>query len=124
MLTLIKTMFVVLKLTENSFVDNLEENAIGRYQIRPIFVQDVNRILKHDRFTHEDARNERKACQMIFIYLEHYGKRYTKLTGKEPDARALAMIFNGGPNGYLKWQAADYGIRALNIWSDLNESSR
>jgi hypothetical protein len=121
MTLLIKTMFLVLKLTEASPVDNVAENAIGTYQIRPIFVQDVNRILKHEVFTHQDARNERKAKQMIYIYLDYYGSRYKAITGKEPDARILARIFNGGPNGWTKQATVDYGNRAMNIWRKEND---
>ena len=121
MTILIRAMFLILKLVENSTIDNVSENAIGVYQIRPIFVEDVNRILGFESYTHEEARNERLAQQMIFVYLNHYGRMYTDLTGKQPDARVLARIFNGGPKGYLKRATINYGNRAMNIWEDQNE---
>lgn len=114
---LIVAMFTILRLCENSTVDNLEEQAIGGYQIRPVFVKDVNRIAGTE-FTHEDARNDRLAQQMIYIYLKHYGERYRLKTGKEPDARVLGMLHNGGPSGYLNKTktALDYGERCSNLY--------
>ena len=112
---LIIIMFTVLRLCENSSTDNLAEQAIGPYQIRPIFVEDVNRIAGTD-FVHEDARNERVAQQMIYVYLMHYGARYEGRTGNEADAFILGRIFNGGPFGYTKGATLEYGERCQNLY--------
>jgi hypothetical protein len=120
---LIVAMFTILRLIEDSSTDNLKENAIGPYQIRPIFVEDVNRIAS-TRFVHEDARHERKAQQMIYVYLMHYGARYEGRTGQEADASVLGRIFNGGPFGYTKEATKDYGERCQNLyeqWVEENE---
>lgn len=109
-----KAMFTILMLAENSTVDNVEEQAIGLYQIRPIFVEDVNRIAATN-FKHEDARNARLAQQMIFIYLKYYGEKYSKATGKVATADILGRIFNGGPKGYLKEATLEYGRRCGNF---------
>lgn len=105
---LIKAMFTILMLVEDSSMDNVKEQAIGLYQIRPIFVEDVNRIAGTS-FKHEDARNARVAQQMIYIYLTYYGKRYEEKTGKVASAEIMGRIFNGGPNGYTKEATVVYG---------------
>jgi hypothetical protein len=102
-------------LVENSSVDNKKEGAIGPYQIREIFVKDVNRI-SGENFTHEDARNPRKAKQMTFIYLTYYGKKHEERTGKRLTARSLGRLFNGGPMGNYKKCSEDYGNRCQNIY--------
>ena len=125
---LLLAMMSILVLAENSSVDNKSEEAWGIYQIRPIFVEDVNRIVKlnggDEVFKHEDARNARIAQQMIFVYLTHYGRQYKLAMGKEPDAFVLGRIFNGGPKGYQKDATLDYGYRCENLheqWLEENE---
>jgi len=117
---LIVAMFTVLRLTEQSTVDNIPEKAIGGYQIRPIYVKDVNRIAG-TKFTHEDARDDRKAQRMIAIYLRYYGDRYEELTGLKATAYVLGMIHNGGPNGYrnASKKARDYGRRAAKFYTQM-----
>ena len=118
---LIESMLTILLLCENSHVDNKKENAIGKYQIRPIFVEDVNRIIVGDTYTHEDARSKSKARNMIRIYLVYYGIRYKRITGLEPSVQVYARIFNGGPIGYAKLATKNYGLRAKNFYKVLYE---
>lgn len=117
---LLLAMMSILVLVEDSSTDNVKEQAIGIYQIRPIFVEDVNRIIKlkggTESYEHEDARNARKAQQMIFVYLTYYGKQYKVATGNDPDAFILGRIFNGGPKGYQKDSTLDYGYRCENLY--------
>jgi hypothetical protein len=113
---IIKAMFTILMLVEDSSTDNLKEHAIGVYQIRPIFVKDVNLISKHEVFSHEDARNARKAQQMIFIYLTYWGNKYEEKTGYRVDAETLGRIINGGPNGWKKSSTREYGERCKNLY--------
>jgi hypothetical protein len=117
---LIAVMFKILALCENSTVDNVAEGAIGKYQIREIYVRDVNRIAKTS-YIHEDARDEKKAKEMIEIYLKHYGRRYIINTNKPLSVKVLAMIYNGGPKGYRNKseKALDYGERAVKFYNIL-----
>lgn len=89
---------------DNAVGDN--GNAVGRYQIWKAYVDDVNRILKLSksttRFNYNDRRDPVKAAQMVRIYMSHYGKRYKKVTGKNPTLEVYARIHNGGPNGWKK----------------------
>lgn len=127
---LLLAMMSILVLAEDSSTDNLKENAIGIYQIRPIFVEDVNRIVKlhggDEVYKHEDARNARKAQQMIFVYLKYYGRQYKLAMGKEPDARVLGMIHQGGPKGYLNTSelALEYGERCANLYEQWELENR
>ena len=59
-----------------------------------------NHINKH--FTLEDRYDRNKCKLIIFYYMKRYCERYRKLTGKQADYRIMAMMHNGGPNGYFK----------------------
>ena len=81
-------------------------NAVGSFQIWKIYVKDVNRILDLNnvkrKYTYEDRYSRKKSREMVRIYLEHYGKRYEKLTGKEATEEIYSRIHNGGVNGWKK----------------------
>lgn len=108
------TLLAVIALLEtgNGIRDN--NGAIGKYQIRDIYVRDVNRIMKTN-YTHEDARRERPACDMVYFYLKYYGKKMYERTGRKPTVYDLAMIHRLGPFGYT-YADHDYGIRAVNLF--------
>lgn len=74
---------------------NVKEDAVGRYQIRPIYVEDVNRISGMD-FTLEDRKDPKRALEMVKIYTSHYGKIYTDRTGLPVTDEVIARIHNGG----------------------------
>ena len=78
--------------------------AVGIAQIHPVCVRDVNRILKLQqktkRYTIEDRKSVAKSKAMMKIYLEFYGERYRRQTGKQPTQQILARIWNGGPDGW------------------------
>ena len=46
-------------------------NDLGILQITPIFVDEVNRLVGKDIFTHQDALSPEKSLQMLAIYQEH-----------------------------------------------------
>ena len=108
------TLLAVIALLEtgNGIRDN--NGAIGKYQIRDIYVRDVNRIMKTN-YTHEDARKERSARDMVYFYLRYYGKKMYERTGRKPTVYDLAMIHRLGPYGYTHADH-DYGIRAVNLF--------
>lgn len=83
------------------------ENAAGAYQIRPIFLRDVNRILGCDRYTLPDRFDPVKSRQMAKIFLNHYGKEKTLLE--------MARQFNGGPRGHLKQATLCYAQKVAAI---------
>ena len=101
--------------TGNGIKDN--GDAIGKYQIRPIYVRDVNRFMQ-TIFEHEDARNDQAASFMVFYYLKYYGRKMYERTGRKPTVYDLAMIHRLGPFGYTHADH-DYGIRAVNLFNEM-----
>ena len=81
------------------------------YQLRPIWVEDVNRI-SGQRITFEQAVSDdavARAC--IRAYWEYYGARYYRLTLRQPNAEVLARIHNGGPDGWRMPSTRAYWYR-------------
>lgn len=80
---------------------NVREQAVGVLQIRPVLVEDVNRILaeRHDprRFRESDRWDAAKSIQMAEVYLTHYGT--AERLGHEPTIRDMALLWCAGPNG-------------------------
>ena len=73
--------------------------AIGRFQIWKTYVDETNRICKLKKngkiFTYNDRYSGKKSREMVKIYLEFWGSRYEKATGKKADDAVLAKIHNG-----------------------------
>lgn len=97
---------------ESDFNDsavNYSENAVGCLQIRPIMVNDINRILELEgsevRFTLSDRYNRLKSIQMFNIWCEWYDLLY--------DYEKAAKCWNGGPNGYTYQETEKY-------WNNVN----
>ena len=68
-----ETTQLALILTESQ-MDSLavgKSNDLGILQITPIFVDEVNRLVGKDLFTHQDALSPEKSLQMLAIYQEH-----------------------------------------------------
>ena len=68
-----ETTQLALILTESQ-MDSLavgKANDLGILQITPIFVDEVNRLVGKDMFTHQDALSPEKSLQMLAIYQEH-----------------------------------------------------
>jgi len=76
---------------------NEKEDAVGLYQIRKIFVDDVNRILGKPVFSYNDRWNPHKSREMAYIYICYWAKK-----AKGNKIEAMARIFNGGPKGWKK----------------------
>lgn len=87
-------------------------NAVGRYQIWKVYVDDVNRICKLNglkrRYTYADRTNPEKSLEMVKLYTWFYAKRYERLTGKKATAEIKARIHNGGLNGWKKTATVKY----------------
>lgn len=79
----------------NDYAVNVKENAVGRYQIRPIYVRDVNRISGRN-YSLDDRKNPKLALEMVKIYTEHYGRIYEDRTGYPVTDEVIARIHNGG----------------------------
>lgn len=91
------------------------------YQLKPIYVADVNRITGQS-ITHEQAIGDdavARAC--IEAYWEYYGARVERLSGRTATAEDLARIHNGGPDGWRKASTLPYWrkVRAALIMNGL-----
>ena len=77
---------------------NKKEDACGVLQIRPIMIDDVNRILaKNDIpkvYTLDDRWSKQKSIEIFYIIQEYYSPNGTP--------ERIARVWNGGPNGYKK----------------------
>jgi len=78
----------------------------GLYQIRPIYVRDVNRILGSEQYTHRDAFRPECASRMVEVYLAHYAT--PERLGRSVTDQDRARIHNGGPNGWRKPETMEY----------------
>lgn len=97
---------------------HLPNKAYGLLQIRSLYLADVNKIAGReeiqavwgkDKLTMQDMKDQVKAEWAFHVYLSHYGKVYTRRTGKIPTAEVYARIHNGGPNGWREYKTINYG---------------
>lgn len=79
---------------------NKKEDAAGLFQIRPIYLQDVNRILGYQSYKLSDRFDPQKSKEMVYVYLCHYGRNKS--------LEQLARIQNGGPQGHKKESTLRY----------------
>jgi hypothetical protein len=81
---------------------HMKHKAFGVCQIRQPYLDDVNRIAKSN-FTIKQVRQSEALSRWCAVtYIKHYGKRYTRMTGKPLTPEVAARIHNGGPNGWKK----------------------
>tara|TARA_A200000159_G_scaffold163458_1_gene189738 strand:- start:765 stop:1277 length:513 start_codon:yes stop_codon:yes gene_type:complete len=94
------------------------ENAAGVLQIRPIMVNDVNRILnKNDDnrfYTLDDRWDREKSIEMFYVFVDYYHK--------ESSYEKIARCWNGGPKGLQKKQTKRYWKKVRNTLNK-NEGS-
>ena len=91
-------------------------NAFGCLQIHKLYVEDVNRILGYDKFTHSDAFDRIDSIHMFVIYTDHYAT--AKRIGREPTVEDKVRIHNGGPNGWKKQSTIQHWKKVKNILDD------
>ncbi len=78
--------------------------AVGAYQLRPVFLKDINRIIGCKKYTLADRWDPVKSRQMARIFFGHYSR------GK--DQLEMARQFNGGPvNGLLIGDTLVYALK-------------
>jgi len=90
----------VIESSNNPTAYNKAEDAAGLYQIRPIYLADVNRILGCDRYSLADRFDPEKSSEIVTVYLNHYGR--------DKNVETLARIHNGGPKGHKKESTKPY----------------
>jgi len=90
--------------------------AAGVYQLHPVYVNDVNRIIGSRKYTLADRFDTQKSAEMAVIYLSYWGRR----CGAWPissvdDAVTLGRIHNGGPRGYEKEATVKYAAKLREV---------
>lgn len=81
---------------------NLRNKAFGVCQIRQPYLDDVNRIAGTDWTMRQVAASEPLSRWCVVVYVRHYGRRYTRMTGRPLTPEVAARLHNGGPNGWRK----------------------
>ena len=89
---------------------NEKENAVGLYQIRPIYLKDVNRILGYQYFKLADRYDPEYSKQIVSAYLLYYGRNKS--------LEAMARIHNGGPKGYKRECTKQYWALIQRVMSE------
>ena len=84
---------------------NVGEDAVGVLQIRPIMVQEVNRVLGFDKYTLQDRWDKQKSIEMFNVIRENT---------PNPTNEKVARNWNGGPNGYKKKSTLKYWQKVKN----------
>ena len=92
----------------NDAAHNAKEGAVGRYQIRQVYLDDANAILG-TTYALDSMRDPAVAGRVVRAYLCHYAASYERRTGKVADAVVLARIHNGGPRGAERSATIGYG---------------
>ena len=89
---------------------NKKEDACGVLQIRPIMIDDVNRILaKNDIpkvYTLDDRWSKQKSIEIFKIIKNYYAPNGTP--------EEIARIWNGGPHGHKKDCTLQYWEKVKN----------
>lgn len=90
------------------------------YQLRQIYVADVNRIRKSiypTRFPYAwvETASPRISEQMMYVYWQHWGRHYEEKTRKPVTYEVLARIHNGGPLGWKKPSTVVYWNRVAAV---------
>ena len=80
----------------NPHAINIQENALGCLQIRPIMIADYNRITK-ENLSHDIAHNRAMAYIIASTIFNHYIKDI-----ENPNAKHLAFIWNGGGSAWKR----------------------
>ena len=93
--------------------------ALGALQIHDIAIRDVNRVYGSS-YSHADALDRDKAYTICKLYLTHWGKYYTRKTGKPPTPEVYARIWNGGPTGWKKPSTVKYWRKRVKPYFDNN----
>ena len=92
---------------------NKKEDAVGYLQIRPVMVEEVNRILEikksSKKYSLEDRWDLEKSVEMFNVYKDFYSKKSSK--------EKIARRWNGGPSGHNKPSTVKY-------WNKVNKILR
>jgi hypothetical protein len=84
----------IIKVENGTEYNSREPEAVGILQQHPIFVDDVNRIIKQKKYSYNDRLDKKKAIEMFFIFQAYYNP--------EMNFEKMCKIQVAGPNGMKK----------------------
>ena len=107
--------YKALRFVESKNLNTVGDNgkAIGVYQIHKIYIDDVNRIYG-TKYSYDNRWDKNKSHEIVVLYLNYYRKVFERKYKRQITVIELAAIHNGGPQGYKKLKAREYGSRVLN----------
>ena len=79
------------------------DGEVGILQIRPIMVEEVNRILGFSEYSDKDRLDPTASRQMFIIYSMHWATHW-----EDNSLEGIARRWNGGPRGHLKKATEGY----------------
>lgn len=80
----------------------IREDAVGILQIRPIGLQEANRIVGYNKYSLEDREDSTKSVEMFYIIQNYWNPKY--------NFKKAAFIWNAG---------SDYMHSSQNTWMKL-----
>lgn len=84
-----------------------DRGECGCLQIRPIVIDDVNRITAtRPPFTLADRFSRDRSITIFRAYVEHYAS--PERLGREPTLEDMARIWNAGPDGFKRRSSLPY----------------
>jgi hypothetical protein len=115
-------LFIAIGKVESNFDCNAigKNGELGAFQLRRIYVTDVNRIIKLNDtpvrriYKHQDSVNIMDAMYMMYRYSFYYYVKAEKSLDIPIDmeqGEVIARIHNGGPKGYLKESTKAYWLK-------------
>ena len=84
------------------------------YQIRKIYVKDVNRF-SVNYYYDDDVKDKFRSEQMMRDYWYRYASLYRVRENKPVTYEVLARIHNGGPDGYKKKSTLEYWKKVRSV---------
>lgn len=107
--------------SDNDSAYNKKEEAVGCLQIRPIMVDEVNRVLERDnimfRYTMEDRWDREKSVEMFEIMAEQVD--CCEGLSQEEFFEMVARKWNGGYRGHEKPSTLAYWERVKNKFGSI-----
>ena len=115
-MTFLNALFIAilihLESSGNDYAVGDEGNALGCLQIWPCVVRDYN-SWTGENLGDDECFDREHSTHICYTYLGHYGKAAERELSGSISLREMAMIWNGGPDGYKghKPSAVAYGHR-------------
>lgn len=86
------------------------DGELGLLQIRPIMVEEVNRLQAITTYTLDDRRSPVKSREMFFIYTYHWADHWADYSPE-----GAARRWNGGPRGHLNPATLPYWKKVQSV---------